>query len=95
MAGHIKIRRYNQGDEAQIVDLLNLVFTNWPRIDLKVSSLEHWIWKHRDSPCKSIVTVAESNEEIIGCWHRMIQKIKYGDHIDFISQGLDVAVHPD
>lgn len=95
MAGQIKIRRYCQGDEVQIVDLLNLVFTNWPRFDLKVTSLEHWIWKHRDSTCKSIVTVAESNEEIIGCWHRMTQKIKFGDHIDFISQGTDVAVHPD
>ncbi len=95
MSAQIKIHTYHIGDEIQIVNLLKMVFNGWPRFDVQSPSLEHWKWKHLESPNKSIVVVAESDDKIIGCWHRVIQKINFRDRVQFSTQGVDVAVHHD
>ena len=91
----LKIREYRPGDEEGIVDLLSLVFNKWPRFDLGQSAIEHWRWKYATTRERPICAVAEENDELIGCWHRVPCKIKFGQEIIMGSQGADVAVHPE
>ena len=96
MTNNYIIRPYKHGDEENIVDLLNLVFHEWPHFDLACTSSDHWKWKYLDNPNElKIIAIAELDERIIGCWHRIPQKIKFGDQIIYATQGVDVAVHPD
>lgn len=89
------VRKYRRGDEYQIVELLSLVFDGWPHIDLDCDPLEYWIWRYRDNPTKkSIVTVAESHNRIIGCHHVFEVKIKVGNKIYPGGTSSDLAVHP-
>jgi len=92
----ITIRLYQEGDEHGIVDLLNTVFEPWPQFDIPCSSLDHWIWKHKENPIgESIIVVAEKNDEIIGSMHSMLKRVKIGYSIVPAISGLDEATHPD
>ena len=71
------------------------MFNKWPRFDLSQSAIEHWRWKYLTTQEKPICAIAEENDEIIGCWHRILYKIKFGQEIINGSQGADVAVHPE
>ena len=42
-----------------------------------------------------LIAIVELDGRIIGCWHRIPQKIKYSETVTFAGQGVDVAVHPD
>ncbi|EMR73406.1 hypothetical protein MCGE09_00449 [Thaumarchaeota archaeon SCGC AB-539-E09] len=96
MAEHYTVRPYTYGDEEQIVELLELSFTGWPKFNLSRPPLEHWRWKYLDNLFNlTLIAVVELDGRIIGCWHRIPQKIKFGEIITFVGQGVDVAVHPD
>ena len=85
---------YKNGDEIRVVQLLEEVFNEWPNFDLSGSSLDHWMWKHKDNPYgKGIISVGRMNEEIISCLHYIRMKIKIGSQVVTISQGTDAAVH--
>ncbi len=72
-----KAHLYHEGDEQEIVDLLSLIFHDWPHFDLNCSSLEHWIWKYVDNSTKiSKVVVAKENGKIVGCHHSGYVNIK-------------------
>lgn len=91
-----EIRPFQPGDEQQIVRLLNLVFKGWPRFDIPCSPLDHWKWKHLDNPLgESVIVVAESGNEIIGCIHNVLQNVKVGKAVNILPHGADAAVHPD
>ena len=91
-----EVRFFQQGDDEDIVHLLDLVFDGWPKLDLISSPLEHWRWKYIDNPQKSrSVRVALSNNRIIGCAGNIILKIKIGDTALNCAQGVDFAVNPD
>jgi len=90
------VRPYRQGDEEDIVQLLQLVFNGWPHLDLKCSSLDFWRWKYQDKVLdRKIISVAEINNKIIGSTHPRLLKIKMFDKIVLCSLGGDVAVHLD
>lgn len=89
------VRPYRQGDEEEIVQLLELVFDGWPHFDIECSPLEHWRWKFEDNPIKSsIISVGTRNGEIIGCSHRISRKLKIGESVILCCTGADQAVHP-
>lgn len=92
------VRPYEKGDEAEIVELLELVFEGWPSFDLKRSNLDYWKWKYKISTQyknKIIVGINEKNE-IVGCNHlRMNMDFLFGDKLRKICVGADSAVHPD
>ena len=89
------VRPYRPGDEKEIVQLLQLVFNGWPHFDIKCSPLDHWKWKFKDNPLKSsIICVAISNGEIIGCSHKITTRLKIGNSVFLCSSAVDSAVHP-
>ena len=92
----IQIREYRNGDEAQIVELLDLVFEGWPKFDLKCSALDHWKWKYLDNPYKRhTITVAERNGTIIGVNHCFYLNIRAFKKILMCSQESDAAINPE
>lgn len=92
---NFEIRPFQQGDEHEIVRLLQLVFKGWPHFDIPCTPLEHWIWKHIDNPVgQSVIVVAESGNEIIGCIHNVLQRAKIGGEVYILPHGADAAVHP-
>lgn len=96
MPNNYVIRPYQQGDEEEIVELLELVFDGWPRFDLNCTPLDHWKWKYLDNPFRANhINVAVSDEKIIGCCHSIPKNIKIGNKVFLGSIGGDSAVHPD
>ena len=90
------VRPYRQGDQEEIVQLLDIVFEGWPHFDLRCSPLDHWRWKFEENPFKKIsIAVTESDNRIIGCLHLIPQNIKIGEKCLLCFQSVDGAVHPD
>ena len=89
-----QIRDYVQGDEEQIVELLNTVYKGWPRVDVE-SSLDYWLWKYetRIIP-KKLIKVITTNGEIQASMHSTLMEIKLYDSLILGNLGGDVAVHP-
>jgi len=89
-------RSFCPGDEEKIVELLEIVFGDWPGLCLNCSPLDHWRWKYLDNPVgQSQIAVCLKNDEIIGCAHLIPLKLKIGDEVYSSCYGTDVAVHPD
>lgn len=96
MSEEYLVRSYQQGDEMQLVQLLELVFSGWPRFDLNCTPLDHWKWKYQENPInEKIIVVAEKNGRVIGCSHGTSEKLKINDNSISAAQGTDLAVHPD
>lgn len=90
------VRLYQSGDDEGIVQLLNEAFSGWPKFDLQCSPLDHWRWKYKDNPSKiTIISLAESNNKIIGCFHVLPQRLKIGDDLLLSANGVDTATHLD
>lgn len=90
------VRPYRQGDEEEIIQLLDTVFKGWPHFDLNCSSLDHWKWKFEDNPLKMIsIAIGEGNNRIIGCLHLTPRIIKIGSKCLLCFLSVDTAVHPD
>lgn len=93
---HITFRPYRNSDEEGIVDLLSNIYNGWPNIDINCSQVEHWTWKYIDNPeNKNIITIAETDSKIVGCFHTTPLKIKIGNTIHSAAYGADYAVHPE
>ena len=78
------VDKYQPGDEAGIVELLQLVFNGWPKFDLSCTTLEHWEWKHLDNPLSTrmiLTAVGKRDERIIGCHHGVDLNVKIGDDV--------------
>jgi len=96
MSNDYTVRPYHPGDEEGIVELLELAFNGWPHFDLKCTPLDHWRWKHKENPIgKSIISVAVSDDKIIGCVHSIPKMLKIRDKFFLCCEVGDVAVHPD
>ena len=96
MNSKFDIRPYRKGDEEGIVQLLQLVFNGWPHLDLRCTAMDHWKWKYEsDHIRRPYISVAVSDEEIIGCHHSIPFWVKIGDKIRLCTSSFDYAVHPD
>jgi GNAT superfamily N-acetyltransferase len=90
------VRPYVDGDEKELVKLLQFVFRGWPHLNLDCTDLEHWTWKYRDNPHEpSVIVVACEDDRIVGVNHSMAMKIKIGEGLCDSSYAADTAVHPD
>lgn len=95
MSKDYTVRPYKPGDEEGIVQLLDLVFNGWPRLDLSYSPIEFWRWKYKDNPLKrNNIVVCTSEDKIIGCAHAIPLRMKVGKNVVLGVTGLDYAVHP-
>lgn len=91
-----EIRVYRDGDEEEIIRLLQQVFGGWPRFDLSCSPLDHWRWKFVDNPMKmNISIICVKDRKIIGCNHAITVRLKVGDKVVLGTALVDLAVHPD
>ena len=88
------IRLAEEKDKDNIISLLNSVFKNQQRSDT-LRNDKYWKWKFTVTPFgKSVLTVAESNDEIIGVdnlwpWEFNIRGTMYRAY-----QPCDTVVHP-
>jgi predicted N-acetyltransferase YhbS len=91
------IRLYQDGDESQIIKILENVFGRFPKIKLRCSKKDHWTWKFKDTPSGLNPTLVAINEEgkIIGVSHGLIKWTKIGYQEVLARKGAEVAVHPD
>ncbi len=91
-----KAELIHEGEEQEIVDLLSVIFHDWPHFDLNCSSLEHWIWKYVDNSTKiRKVVIAKENRKMVGCHHSGYVNIKIGDKTFLCLQAMDLGTHPD
>lgn len=92
----ILYREYLQGDEIEIVSLLDQVFKGWPKFDLTKSNLDHWNWKYQDNILdRKLVAIAEADGKIIAFDHTQINLVKIKEYIHLCSLGGDAVVHPE
>jgi len=90
------IQPYTNGDEDNIVRLLQLVFKRWPPFDIKCTPFEHWNWRYKDNLTgQTTVSVAKDGNKLIGCIHWNPRRIKVGSGIFLGCCSLDMGVHPD
>jgi GNAT superfamily N-acetyltransferase len=83
------LRKYRNGDEQAILELLNIVFRSW-------GSLEYWEWKFKKNPAGSpIIWLAECGARVIGHCSIIPIRMKVGN--SYVIGGLtcDLATHPD
>ena len=91
----VNFRRYEPGDESQIIELLNLVFNGWPHIDFPCESIDYWRWKYlgrEEAPL--VIWIAEDKDQIIGCLHALPIEFKGIEGHHKYAAGMDYAVHP-
>jgi GNAT superfamily N-acetyltransferase len=92
----VSIRQYQEGDEEKIVELLQTIFTGWPRQQENLSGIDFWKWKYLDTPPRQwVIVVAESNNEIVGCHHNAFFWMKLYDEKQWGYIGGDIGVHPE
>ena len=94
MAENVKIRGYQPGDEADIIELLKMVFDGWPQYDTEYSALDTWNWKFGSELSKKTMGLAEDGDKIVGTFLTWVFKVKMGGSIYSASNGCDVAVNP-
>jgi GNAT superfamily N-acetyltransferase len=87
------IRRFRMSDVDGVVKLLRLVFN----VDF---SREWWHWKYKANPAgfwgeQGDIWVAESEDEIVGCWGVLPVKMKFGPRTITVAQSVDAATHPE
>lgn len=89
----ISIRRFKPTDVDRIINLLSIVF------DTKFTK-EWWNWKYMSNPNgffgeEGDIWVAEVDNEIIGHYAIMPEKLKVNSKITRVAQSIDTATHPD
>src|SRR4030043_253175 len=74
-----EIRIYQEDDEYEILDLLELVFGQWPGYDIKCDPIDHWRWKYLENPVnKGLISLCLDNDKIIGCFHSVPMNKRIG-----------------
>ena len=90
------VKDYEPGMEKEIVELLDIGFNGWPKIDLKCSNVDFWRWKYLDNPTDIInLHVIMSDDKIVSCDHCIPHFIKIMDKVELCGTRSDVTVHPD
>ena len=79
------IRLYQTGDENQLVDIINRIFT---KMDNK-----KWFWKYKKGPLKPLILVAENNrKEIVGQFAVLPNQMKYYSDQKIGHQTVEVVI---
>ena len=92
----IEVRPYEEGDEKQVIEMLENCFPGWPERDLEYSKVDFYQWKYRDNPLgKNISYLMFDNSRVIGSNHGILLNVKVGDSVVITSCGSDLCVHPD
>lgn len=95
LSEEINLRPYQPRDEEKIVQLLELVFDGWPKLDIHSDPISYWRWKYRNQLHESIVVVSTYHDEIVGCHHGLSFSAKILTGSFICNYGSDMAVHPE
>ena len=83
-----KVRRYREGDESAILELMNTVYGRW-------HTPQYWEWKYKKNPGgSSIICLAEDDEKVIGHYSSIPFPMKLGNSYVKGSFNTDGATHP-
>jgi len=82
----VRIRKFQSGDQKQIVQLSKDVF---PRFEF---NLNHWEWRHKYD--KSRIIVAEADEKIIGHWAYVKRDLQQGEKRFKAGLTMAAMTHP-
>ncbi len=86
------IRKYNEGDEKGIVELLGLCFG---KLDPLKCLMESWEWRYRQNPeGPGIEIVAEDNGRIVGHYGIIPSRFHLEGKDILLGHASDLAVHP-
>ena len=88
----IDVRFYQPGDDKQIVELLKKTFPKWFKFK---DPMGLWRWKYIDTPNKSLISIALSDDKIIGCDHTIVFDAKLGSELTKLAWADDLAVDSD
>jgi predicted N-acetyltransferase YhbS len=85
----LKFRNYKDGDEHQIVELLNQVYNNW-------GTVEEWCRKYKLNPNfdPRLIFVCEDKDKIVGCVHYLRRDLKFNNNSLHAYIGGDGATLP-
>lgn len=85
----MKFRNYKDGDEHQIVELLNQVYNNW-------GTVEEWSRKYKLNPNfdPRLIFVCEDKGKIVGCVHYLRRDLKFNSNSLHAYIGGDGATLP-
>ncbi len=89
---NVSVRFYEPGDDENIVELLKKTFPKWAAFK---DPLGLWRWKYIDTPLKSIISVAVTDDKIVGCNPSLIFNAKIGPEITTLGYFDDLAVDAD
>ena len=84
-----ELRFYREGDEKEIVRLLNLAL---PESNY---TLARWLWEYKNNPYGFLTIVAEHEGRVVGHMGLFFLELQVGDMVIKGSQACDLAVHPD
>jgi hypothetical protein len=90
LAHSYKYRKYEPGDEEEIVNILKKTFPKWSN-----RTIEYWKWKHIETPSKICTYVAVNGDKIIGILCDIVLKLKLGDKTVNYIYGDDTATDPE
>jgi predicted N-acetyltransferase YhbS len=90
MSGGLNIRRFQDGDEERVNELLSAVFSNWKGID-------YWRRKYLKDPTgvRRNIWVAEDGNKIVGYYAIIPVNIKTDAGVVLGAQSVDTVTHPD
>jgi GNAT superfamily N-acetyltransferase len=94
--GSVKVRTFEAGDGPAVLDLLEVVFGDWP-VDIEgATPAEFFRWKHMASPFgASILIVAENADgAIVGFQAWLRWQLSAGGRVLEAVRGVDLAVRP-
>jgi len=90
LAQSFVVRRYKQGDEKGIVELMRLCFG---RADFDYW-MKHWVWEYKESPLGKDVWIVEHNGQIVATHSHIPVNLKVGKKIFKSCIGADSMTHP-
>ena len=90
------LKDYEPGMEKEIVELLDIGFNGWPKIDLKCSNVDFWRWKYLDNSTGIVnLHVIMDDDKIISCDHCVPHFVKIMDKVELCGIRADLTIHPD
>lgn len=83
------IQKYRNGDEDEIIRLLNNVYGTW-------NDKSYWNWKYLENPIisENIIMIAKDEDKLVGHHGLITVKMKIGNDYILGSQAVDLAVDP-
>ncbi|MBM4237217.1 MAG: hypothetical protein FJ151_01890 [Euryarchaeota archaeon] len=94
MKASVRARGYREGDEEEIVQLLDRIL-GWPAFDIPVSKIDHWRWKYAENPIGyKLIGLVKDDRGVICHSAGVPMRIKVGRGTYLCTDGVDVCWDP-